>query len=667
MDRTRVGSLFAVALGLAASFALYFTSPETTAEDAALYVGRAAALQGASEPGSGQPFWPSSTAWISYPLSAAQRVGAWMNGARVRAAYLAETEFGWRLWLRACWSCLAGLLLVRAARSWATTGRAVGRAVIVLCLLAAPLLSVGVARLLPAVPAALLLGELLASALREGTSPREDLRAGLLGGLLLGWFPFAAVGLPLVWALHRLRGASASALIRAAALAAFLGLVLEPARLREPGEILTRAVNEWRREGGWSGPGGDGLFALLGLVPVLGASAWMLWGPAAWQSREPGRRAHLLAAFGLWALAVLLPALSGLRRPGNLQWAVGPWLLVWGLGGFASWRPLAGRPRVAWGVAAVIALAGALSARWTGQVESTRTAERVRQVRAEVFETIGRDRPGVSELTLSEGPGDSLAARVFSLPRDSRAPGRYDFAYWPRWYAGFGWVLLSGRRVSENLARPEAELPRRFYAEVERHGELQREWGRGETGFRLYRIREGSVWNRPLSEEELEAVPGSPERAWFLSQLGSLYLEAGDAREAEAVFRAGIRWDPDSPVLYSNLGTACLRLNDPAAAARAFESGLRLAPESFELLWNLGLACSSAGLWERGEGVLRRAAAARPDFAPVHYELGRVFLAQGRNEPARLAFRRYLELDPSTPRRPAVEAQLRRLEGSGGR
>ena len=74
-----------------------------------------------------------------------------------------------------------------------------------------------------------------------------------------------------------------------------------------------------------------------------------------------------------------------------------------------------------------------------------------------------------------------------------------------------------------------------------------------------------------------------------------------------------------------------------------------------------------AGLYARGEAVLRQAADLRPQYAPVHYELGRVFLAQGKNELARLAFDRYLTLDPNSEQRSAVEAALLQLGPKRGK
>ena len=271
--------------------------------------------------------------------------------------------------------------------------------------------------------------------------------------------------------------------------------------------------------------------------------------------------------------------------------------------------------------------------------------------------------PAGTPSTIAEADSSGATAGYLILPRDSRTPGRYDDLYWHRWYAGFRWVLLSGARVTENLARVDAVGPRMFYQAVEREGRLVREWGRGDAGIRLYRIPDDAPWRRPLTEPEIAALRPGAERAWFLSRLGSAYLEAGQLSLAEEIFRLATAWDPANAAAWNNLGAAFLRRGDLAAAAKAFDEGLKHAPDSFELLLNLGRACSAQGVYQRGEGYLLRAANLRPGYAPVHYELARVFLGLGNEQAAAAALRRTLALDPSTPRRAEIESVLAQIAG----
>jgi len=581
--------------------------------------------------------------------------------------------------LRGLWALLAAGILLRAAMAWGRIGGApgFGRWGIGAALLASPVLAFGTAHLLPAMPAALLAGELLFRALRPeaergGRSSGGVVWTGLLGGLLLGWFPFTWPVVALALLLFRVRGAGWGGTVSAAAVALFLGLALDPIRLQEPARLLARVAGVWRREGGWGGPGGPGLAGFLALAGGLGAVAWLLWPLAAARGWRTDR-GRLLAGAGVWALLVLLPAATGVRRPGSVQWAAAPWLLAWGMGAAFAWGRSTGRGRRA-GIAAAPALllavaviAGALPSRLALQRRGEEAVALLDAVRADLRARLGPGALCVSEAPVAPGEEDALARRVFLLPRDSRHPERYDFAYWPRWFAGFRWVLLSSARVRENLGRPSAAAPRHFYAAVQSDGTLEREWGSGSgEGYRLYRIRDDAGWAQPLTHEELEEVRGGPELTWFLAQLGDRYVQAEALRTAETLFQAGLRWDPEAAGMYNNLGSVYLRLGDVPEAGRTFEAGLQRDPDSFELTLNLGIACSAQGLFERGEKVLRQATTLRPEHAPAHYELGRVFLAQGKDDLARMALERTLALDPAYPRRAEIESVLKRLAEGGG-
>jgi tetratricopeptide (TPR) repeat protein len=255
-----------------------------------------------------------------------------------------------------------------------------------------------------------------------------------------------------------------------------------------------------------------------------------------------------------------------------------------------------------------------------------------------------------------------LARTAFVLPRDTREPGRYDYVYWPRWFAGFRYVLLSSAEVRGHLAREDARAPRHFYTALESSGKLVAEWGEGsDLGFRLYELPPGGDWARPLTAEDLAEVRGSPRVGWFLSSLGSLYAGSGDLATAELLFRTGCAWDSASVPLRCNLGGVYARQGRLPEAAALFEEGLHRDPRSFELLYNFGQVCRRAGLHSRAEDLLRRAVDLRPEYAPVHYELARAFLAQEKKRLAMMALEHYVRLERPSPARAEAEALLRQL------
>lgn len=680
---------------LLGSLLLHLTAPATVAPDGDLILDRAARWSGAAAPGESAPSFPASTVWIAAPLSLAMRAAARIAGEPA-GVHVARTLESWRGVLRGIFCLLGGLLvlqgldLIRAGRAspWdrdrAPAGGAspagmtarspAGRSrlpgsLLPWCAWAAvmPAIALAAGHLLPALPAASLAFVLLQAVAvpgdREGPSRAARLRAVVSGGLLLAWFAFLwpVVVVALALLLPRPRGGRAAAMLAAGMV--LLALAVRPGYLVHPGAALPSIVADWRREGGWGGSGRGVALSLLGLTTAWGPLGWaLLAGVCAWTAQRRALSPAVPLAL-LWVIAALLPAVSGAGRPGSVQWALAPVLVAWSLATIEGGR---GRPRLVALALALAAVVSVLPARVDLYRQARAAEELLQRVRREVASRVAPGELLLSEVellpTVSAGETAGLPG-LFLLPRDSRQPDRYDFGYWPRWYAGYRWVLLSSARVREAVERPGARLPRALYAAIEHDGTLVREWGDAVRGYRLYRVRDGSAWTRPLADAELGAFPGGEGMAWFVGRLASSYTEAGEPRRAEQILRAGLRWEPSAPGLHNNLGAVYLRLGDFAAAATAFEAGLARAPDSFELVWNFGLACSGAKLWARAETLFRRAAAIRPDYAPVHYELARAFIGQDKAALAREALERYLELDPATARRGEIEAVLARLRG----
>lgn len=701
---------------------LWWAAPPTGISDAQRYLDPAARIRSSLPPGESAETPPTWTTWVAYPIAAVETVRDLGESRGVPAARSLEATVAWTAVLRGLWAWLLALVLLEAASfaaaataggakeidSTSRSGRATwfppdggARAGLTTAVLLAvsPFAATAITHLLPAVPAAFLLFRLLRTP--------GSWRRGILAGMLLAWFGYLwplvllAVVRPAVRSHPDPGSPSRADLAWTVGIALFLALGLTPERMLHPLAAPGRFVAEWRREGGLDGSGGTGWLSVISLAAALGPLVWVGWlvaasagglmaartrrtnaaeagiVEAAGSGRPDAARRHrhaveqILVPAAAVVLCLGLPVVLGVRRPGAVQWSVAPLLAAWAVTGAWSLAPA----RRAWaGIGRVLALVlvvSAISGRVAWQRGIASGARSLAAVGAEIGSFVPKGDLVVAEAdpsapagTLSSTAGaDSSGATAgyLILPRDSRTPGRYDDLYWHRWYAGFRWVLLSGARVSENLARADAAAPRSFYQAVEREGRLVREWGRGDFGLRLYRLPDDSPWHRPLSEAEIATLRPRTERAWFLSRLGSAYLHAGQLRPAEEIFRLATAWDPENPAAWNNLGAVFLQRGDYPAAAKAFDEGLKRAPNSFELLLNYGRACSAQGVYQRGEGYLVRAVNLRPGYAPAHYELGRVFLGLGKEAAAAVALRRTLELDPSTPRRPEIEAVLARL------
>ena len=638
---------------------------------------RARAFLGQVPPGQGTPTFPGWTTWAGLFLAGFLSLAHSIAGGSVPLAeFLQRTGPLQTTLLRISASLLAsGCLLIAAGvlvrmlperggdRPSDPPGRfaraRLGALVLAVTLLLAPLLADGVARVSPALLGSLLWLQLTGTLL-EDIEP-GDLRWGAVSGIWLGvllgacgWL-WSTVPVFLVVALLQRRGGGA--VLAALATALGIGLALDPVRLLDPASFGPRLLTEWSRAGGWnlaSVPlGSQGLVAMVTLHPLVGWGAivgvvamFVLW--------IHGRRIDALIWWGgLGLIAVVLPAVSGIRGLDLLQQT---WAPVFALAAAGAVGHLAVRSGIGRILSAILASALVLGA-GLARIESERTpaALPLVEIVAQIEALVPEEALLVAERTV---PGLEATRHVYALPRDSRRPERFDFAYWPRWYSGFDFVLLSEIQVGQNAGRTN---PLHFYGQLRDKGEPVARWGRKGSGWILYRVRDEGPWRTGPTQAELSALTPTPELLQFIDQLGAFYAQSGRPGLARTLFQAGLEFDPSRDSLYNNLGSVYLLESEWEEAARTFEEGLRRNPNSAVLCYNAGRAFFELGTFPRAEALFRRAVGLRPDFADAHYELARTFLALKQTDLARMALQRVLTLGPAPERRAAVEAVLAQL------
>lgn len=158
----------------------------------------------------------------------------------------------------------------------------------------------------------------------------------------------------------------------------------------------------------------------------------------------------------------------------------------------------------------------------------------------------------------------------------------------------------------------------------------------------------------PLAErhEDAESVYRGEVVQYYPQAVNELYLalaqviqqsnlEAGVARLA-AVMQT-LR--PVRGEYYLHLAEAWRKVGELGKALPLYEEALRRQPESLVARQKFGEALRLAGASDRAAAVLRPALGT----APGSYEMGMVYLVQGRGQEAIAAFRRAAELDPDMP------------------
>ncbi|HLQ23601.1 MAG TPA: tetratricopeptide repeat protein [Gemmatimonadales bacterium] len=161
--------------------------------------------------------------------------------------------------------------------------------------------------------------------------------------------------------------------------------------------------------------------------------------------------------------------------------------------------------------------------------------------------------------------------------------------------------------------------------------------------------------------------------------------------EAEAQFRKAIGLDPDFALAHAYLGAITPgaegdRLLDRAATLSAkvpeperlvvesfvaFRHGdeekaraaqrrvAELAPDDWRAQFAWGGQLSAARKWSEAAAALRKATQLNPKAGPAYNSLGYAELAQGHNDEAIAAFKRYAEANPTEPN--AVDEALKQL------
>src|SRR5262249_41665517 len=157
----------------------------------------------------------------------------------------------------------------------------------------------------------------------------------------------------------------------------------------------------------------------------------------------------------------------------------------------------------------------------------------------------------------------------------------------------------------------------------------------------------------------LEALRLEGDNSLAHFNLGQILMREKRPAEAEKHLRVYLAEDPKSGQGHNLLGLALLETGHPEEAARHFERALQLAPEvaglstqapdSAPILYNLGSAFQAQGKWLEAAKCFQRAVAERPQASKYHRAFAFALERLERPEEARKEYRESLRLDPNWP------------------
>lgn len=146
-----------------------------------------------------------------------------------------------------------------------------------------------------------------------------------------------------------------------------------------------------------------------------------------------------------------------------------------------------------------------------------------------------------------------------------------------------------------------------------------------------------------------------------------LYLEASQLDEdpdtmdqAEQLYRRALKYDPWLAIVYTNLGNIRFRRGDEVQAEQMYRAALDIERTQPEAQYNLGYMMMHRGQSDEAIAFFRGAIESDPRFADAYFNLAMALEQAGRREPARSAWQRYLDIEPTGTWAEIARQHLRR-------
>ncbi len=185
-----------------------------------------------------------------------------------------------------------------------------------------------------------------------------------------------------------------------------------------------------------------------------------------------------------------------------------------------------------------------------------------------------------------------------------------------------------------------------------------------ETLGMIYRDTQGLVagtneWAVKAFEEAIKLEPVNP---FLHTELGKLYLTAGDTEKAKTEFNKAKTLKSDYPEPILRLSLIFEQENNLDEAIRQTEGLNNLYPYNVEVLFQLGRLYFNAKRTDDAITQFSKAAQLSPTYSNAIYALGVAYQQKGENGSAIQAFERVLELNPDNEDVKARLGSLRALE-----
>jgi tetratricopeptide (TPR) repeat protein len=136
----------------------------------------------------------------------------------------------------------------------------------------------------------------------------------------------------------------------------------------------------------------------------------------------------------------------------------------------------------------------------------------------------------------------------------------------------------------------------------------------------------------PTETKETKKAPAAPSADdWFDKALS---LEDADARAAQAAYERALELEPDFVGAWINLGRLLHARHDEKKAEAVYRRGLKECGANPVLLFNLGVVLEDLGKIDDAIEAYQGALGEDPNMADGHFNLARLYEAQGKEQHA---------------------------------
>lgn len=135
-------------------------------------------------------------------------------------------------------------------------------------------------------------------------------------------------------------------------------------------------------------------------------------------------------------------------------------------------------------------------------------------------------------------------------------------------------------------------------------------------------------------------LKADPNHFGALHNLGFLYFQRSNAKEAIKLFRRALNQNPKSTEALNNLGAALAAVERHEEAIERYERALAIKPDFAEALNNLAVSLVELHRNEEAIAHCERALAINANFADAHTTMGKALTALGRDDEAKARYER---------------------------